>query len=79
MADCADLPGVCGIGIQYPDLLEAAGVDTFPELAQRKPENLQARILEANESKKLIRKAPPQFQAEGWAGQAKELLRVVTH
>ena len=36
----ADLYRVSGIGAQYSDLLEAAGVDTVPELASRKPEAL---------------------------------------
>ena len=50
----ADLFRVKGIGEEYADLLEAAGVDTVPELAQRNAENLHAKMLEVNETKKLV-------------------------
>ena len=38
-----DLFRIKGVGEEYSDLLEAAGVDTVPELAQRNPENLYQR------------------------------------
>ena len=49
-----------------PDLLEAAGVDTVPELAQRKPENLAAKMVEVNEAKKLVRRVPTEEQVAAW-------------
>ncbi|MEJ2453613.1 MAG: DUF4332 domain-containing protein [Candidatus Thiodiazotropha sp.] len=75
----ADLFRIKGLGQEYTDLLEAAGVDTVPELAQRKPENLHAKMAEVNEQKKLVRALPSLSAVEKWVAQAKELPKVVTH
>jgi len=75
----ADLARVKGIGTQYADLLECAGVDTVPELAQRNAANLQQKMAEVNEKKKLVRKIPVLSQVEDWVAQAKKLPRVVKH
>jgi predicted flap endonuclease-1-like 5' DNA nuclease len=75
----ADLARIKGVSTQYADLLEAAGVDSVPELAQRNPDNLQAKMAEVNEAKKLVRKVPTASQVADWVAQAKELPRVVTH
>ncbi len=75
----ADLARIKGVSTQYADLLECAGVDTVPELAHRKPENLQAKMAEVNEEKSLVRKVPAVSQVEDWVAQAKELPRVITH
>ncbi|HSR32042.1 MAG TPA: DUF4332 domain-containing protein [Anaerolineae bacterium] len=75
----ADLFRVKGIGEEYSDLLEAAGVDTIPELAQRNAENLHAKLVEVNETKELVRKLPAQSQVSDWIEQAKVLPRVVTY
>jgi predicted flap endonuclease-1-like 5' DNA nuclease len=78
-ANNADLFRVKGIGQEYADLLEAAGVDTVPELAQRNPENLHQKILAVNEEKKLSRRPPGQAQVSEWVEQAKQLPRVLTY
>ena len=75
----ADLTRIKGVNTQYADLLEAAGVDSVPELAQRNPENLYKKLVETNETKKLVRKLPTPSQVEKWVNQAKELPRIVTH
>jgi len=75
----ADLFRIKGIGEQYSDLLEAAGVDTVPELAQRKAENLHAKMVEVNEQKKLVRTLPPLASVEKWVAEAKTLSRVVKY
>lgn len=75
----ADLSRVKGISTQYADLLEAAGVDTIPELAQRNAENLAAKMAEVNEAKNLVRKLPTTSQVADWIAQAKELPRLVNH
>lgn len=75
----ADLSRIKGVSTQYADLLKFAGVDTVPELAQRNPENLQLKMSELNEEKKLVRKVPTVSQTQDWVAQAKELPRVVTH
>jgi uncharacterized membrane protein HdeD (DUF308 family)/predicted flap endonuclease-1-like 5' DNA nuclease len=74
-----DLYRVKGVGSEYADLLEAAGVDTVPELAQRNPRNLHVALVAVNEEKKLVRRVPVQSQVEDWVAQAKELPRVVTY
>ena len=75
----ADLARVKGISTQYADLLEFADVDTIPELAQRRADNLHARMIEVNEEKNLVRKVPVISQVEDWVAQAKELPRVVNY
>ncbi len=75
----ADLARVKGIGSEYADLLEAAGVDTVVELGGRKPDNLVAKMNEVNEAKKLVRKLPSLVQVEAWVKEAKELPRVVSY
>jgi predicted flap endonuclease-1-like 5' DNA nuclease len=75
----ADLFRVKGIGAEYADLLEAAGVDSVPELAQRKADNLFQKLGEVNQAKKLVRKLPVQSQVANWVEQAKQLPKLVTH
>ena len=75
----ADLFRIKGIGEEFSDLLEEAGVDTVPELAQRNPENLHGKIVEVNEAKKLVRRVPGLSQVQDWVAQARELPRVVTY
>ena len=74
-----DLFRIKGVGEEYSDLLEAAGVDTVPELAQRKAENLYQKLAEVNEAKKLVRQLPTQAAVADWIEQAKQLPRVVTY
>ena len=74
-----DLYRIKGVGSEYADLLEVAGVDTVVELAQRNPANLFRRMQEVNTEKKLVRKPPVESQVEDWVTQAKGLPRVVTY
>lgn len=74
-----DLFRIKGVGEEYSDLLEAAGVDTVPELAQRKAENLYEKLAQVNEEKKLVRQLPTQAAVAAWIEQAKQLPRVVTY
>jgi len=74
-----DLFRVKGVGEEYADLLEVAGVDTVPELAQRNPQNLHQKLMEVNEEKKLVRRLPTQTAVEGWVEQAKDLPRVIEY
>ena len=78
-ANHADLFRIKGVGEEYADLLEAAGVDTVPELAQRNPENLYRKLLKVNEKKELVRQVPSQTQVQGWVEQAQNLPRVITY
>ena len=75
----ADLFRIQGIGGEYSDLLEEAGVDTVPELATRNPQNLHQKLTEINDQKKLVRQLPSAAQVGNWVEQAKQLPRVVTY
>lgn len=73
----ADLYRIKGVGEEYSDLLEEAGVDTVVELATRNPENLYAKIIEVNAEKKLVRRPPSQSMVADWVLQAKDMDRAV--
>ncbi len=73
----ADLFRIKGVAEEYSDLLEEAGVDTVVELANRRPDNLHAKMLEVNEEKKLVRRPPSLKEVEKWVAQAKKLPRAV--
>lgn len=75
----ADLFRIEGIGEEYSDLLEEAGVDTVVELSKRIPENLHTKLKEANEKKKLVRQLPSLDMVKKWVEQAKKLPRVVEY
>ncbi len=75
----ADLYRVKGVGPQFAELLEAAGVDTVKELGHRKPENLAAKMLEVNEEKHLVRRVPVLKEVEKMVALAKELPGVMTY
>jgi predicted flap endonuclease-1-like 5' DNA nuclease len=75
----ADLMRISGVGTQYSDLLEAAGVDTVVELAQRNAENLFAALTDVNAAKQLVRQVPSLDQVKNWIAQAKQLPRVISH
>ena len=75
----ADLFRLKGVGTQYSDLLEAAGVDTVVELAQRNVANLVQKLAEVNEEKKLVRSLPTEKAVADWIAEAKTLPRMVEH
>jgi predicted flap endonuclease-1-like 5' DNA nuclease len=75
----ADLMRINGVGKQFAELLEAAGVDSVPELAQRKPENLAKKMEEVNTEKNLANRTPSESEVTRWVEEAKTLPRVVTH
>ena len=75
----ADLYRIKGVGAQYSDLLENAGVDTVVELSKRVAENLHSRMLEVNKAKNLTNQMPGVKQVKKWIEQAKKLPRVVSY
>jgi predicted flap endonuclease-1-like 5' DNA nuclease len=75
----ADLYRVKGVGRQYSDLLEKAGVDTVVELSRRAAGSLYKKMLEVNQAKNLVNSMPGLKQVEDWVNQAKKLPRVVTY
>jgi len=72
-----DLFRIKGVGEEYSDLLEEAGVDTVVELAQRNPANLHQGILETNARKRLVRRPPSKKMVNDWVKNAKKLPRKV--
>jgi len=78
-ANMADLYRVKGVGSEYAELLEAAGVDTVPELARRNAANLTVAMADVNAQKKLVRRAPVESEVAGWIEHAKTLPRVLQY
>jgi len=72
-----DLFRIKGVGEEYSDLLEEAGVDTVVELAQRNASNLYQTILVTNNKKKLVRRPPSKKMVNDWVTLAKKLPRKV--
>ncbi len=75
----SDLFRVKGIGEEYSDLLEAAGVDTVPEMAQRNPKNLYEMLATVNEEKNFVRQVPSQTTVEAWIENAKTLPKIIKY
>ena len=75
----ADLFRVKGIGPQFAELLEAAGVDTVKELATRNAENLARKMLEVNEAEHRVKRVPVVAEVQKMIDLAKELPGVVTY
>ena len=78
-ANRADLMRVNGVGEEYADLLEAAGVDTVPELAQRNAQNLFDALTKTNTEKKLVRQTPTLSAVKSWIAAAKDMPRVLQY
>jgi predicted flap endonuclease-1-like 5' DNA nuclease len=75
-----DLMRIDGVGSEYSDLLEAAGVDSPAELAQRNAANLAQTFQELDAARPdWIRSVPSVTTVEGWIAQAKALPKIVTH
>lgn len=76
----ADLWRINGVGSEYSDLLEAAGVDSPAELAQRNAANLATTFQEIDAARpNWIRRMPSEETVTGWIAQAKNLPKVVEH
>ena len=69
----ADLFRINGIGPQFAELLEAAGVDTVKELKHRVAANLKAKLDETNEAKNLCNRVPAESEIQKMIDQAKEM------
>ncbi len=78
-ANLADLMRLSGVGEEWSELLEAAGVDTVKELKTRVAANLAERLGEVNAARKLVRQLPSLAQVTGWIEQAGTLEPMITH
>ena len=74
-----DLMRIRGVGEEYSELLEAAGVDTVKELRNRNPENLAQAIADANATKKLVRQLPSAKHCQKWVAHAKTLVPMISY
>jgi len=74
-----DLLRIKGVGEEYSDLLEEAGVDTVVELAKRNPEKLYTKMKQINEEKNLVNKVPFLSDVFSWVEQARALPRKVEY
>jgi predicted flap endonuclease-1-like 5' DNA nuclease len=75
----ADQMRVNGVGVEYSDLLEAAGVDTVRELRRRIAVNLLGAMVDVNAKKRLVRRLPTLSMVERWVDHAKSLEPVVKY
>ncbi len=76
----ADLFRVNGVGSEYAELLEKAGVDTVKELRNRNAENLHEKMKEVNSAgRALVRQLPGLSTVKGWVEHAKKLDPMVTY
>lgn len=75
----ADLMRIRGVGEEYSDLLEKAGVDTVRELAMRNPDKLCQKMLQVNAEKQLVRRTPARTMVARWIEQAKALPRAISY
>ena len=75
----ADLFRINGIGPQFAELLEAAGVDTVKEFRHRVAENLQPKLVEVNDAKNICNRVPAVSEVQKMIDQAKELEPKMTY
>ena len=75
-----DLMRINGVGSEYSDLLEAAGVDSPSELAQRNAANLAITFQELDAARpNIVRRIPSETEIAGWIAESKDLPKVVEH
>ena len=75
----ADLFRINGVGPQFAELLEAAGVDTVKEFRHRVAENLQPKLVEVNDAKNICNRVPAISEVQKMIDQAKELEPKMTY
>lgn len=78
-ANMADMMRIKGIGEEYSELLEAAGVDTVHELKHRNPKKLAQAMAAANGRRKLVRLLPSEKAVAKWIAQANSLPMKITY
>ncbi len=78
-ANKVDRMRIKGVGEDYAELLEAAGVDTVKELKYRNPRNLAKAMAEANVKRKLVRLLPSEMAVVRWIENAKKLQLKITY
>jgi predicted flap endonuclease-1-like 5' DNA nuclease len=74
-----DLMRIDGVGSEFSDMLEAAGVDSTAELAQRNAAKLAETMAELDMARNTTRRIPSEKEVQGWIDQAKSMEKVVSH
>ena len=75
-----DLMRLKGVGSEYSDLLEAAGVDSPAELANRNAASLATTFAEVVAARPgIVRRTPSEGEVAGWIAEAKTLPKIVEH
>jgi len=75
-----DLMRIKGVGSEYSDLLEVAGVDSPAELGQRNAANLATTFEEVVAARPgIVRRIPTETEVAGWIAEAKDLPKIVSH
>ena len=75
----ADLMRISGVGSQFSELLNGAGVDTIKELRNRNAANLAEKMKEVNDVKKLAKVAPSAATVTKWVEAAKTMKPKLTY
>jgi len=78
-ANMCDLMRIKGVGEEYSELLEVAGVDTVKELRNRNAKNLAQAMADANTKRRLVRLLPGESKVTSWVSQAKKLPPLMTY
>lgn len=73
----ADLIRIKGVGEEYSELLQVAGINRTLELSQQDAKKLFKKIVEINDIKKLVRQIPTLLMVRDWIRQAKKLPTLV--
>lgn len=68
-----DLLRIRGIGRQYSELLETAGIAPVTDLSRRSPSYLWQKLREINRRRKIVKRIPPLKTIETWVYRAKNL------
>ena len=71
----ADLARIKGIGPQFSNLLEDAGVDSVKELSHRRADNLYQKLTEVAKAGGQVKRLPRPADVEKWIEQAKEMAK----
>jgi len=69
----ADLFRINGVGPQFAELLEAAGVDTVKEFRHRVAANLAPKLQEVNDEKHLCGRVPSEKEVQKMIDEANQL------
>ena len=79
LANHADLLRVNGVGSEYANLLQAAGVETVPELSRRNAAKLRKKLVEVQGAQHEDCTVPSEAEIADWIEQARELPRILQY